>query len=122
MILKLITNRRKLVLLSILFFCIFQTQPLRASRSPNIKVLISKDKKIRIRSDRSIPLIIKGQKFSNKKIKGLTLKKETKRTKIFFDKNKQKINILIKQKLWVVFMIFNITLFEKQIHNLPKFD
>ena len=32
---------------------------------------------------------------------------------------KQKINILIKQKLWVVFMIFNITLFEKQILKLP---
>jgi len=32
---------------------------------------------------------------------------------------KQKINILIKQKLWVVFMIFSITLFEKQILKLP---
>jgi len=37
-----------------------------------INVLILKDKQIRIRSDRSIPLTIKGQRFSNKKIKGLT--------------------------------------------------
>ena len=36
-------------------------------------------------------MIIKGQKFSNKKIKGLTLKKRSNRTIIFFDKNKQKI-------------------------------
>ena len=58
---------------------------------PKISVLILKDKKIRIRSDRSIPLIIKGQRFSNKKINGLTLKKQKDRTILFFDKNKQKI-------------------------------
>ena len=56
-----------------------------------IRVLISKNRNLRIRSDKSIPLIIKGQKFSNKKIKGLTVKKENNRTSLFFDKNKQKI-------------------------------
>ncbi|MDC3072502.1 SpoIID/LytB domain-containing protein [Prochlorococcus sp. AH-716-O10] len=75
----------------IIIFCVFQNQSLSAAREPLIRVLISKNRNLRIRSDRSIPLIIKGQKFSNKKIKGLTLKKESNRTTIFFDKNKQKI-------------------------------
>jgi stage II sporulation protein D len=52
--------------------------------------LISKNNNLRIRSDKSIPLIIKGKNFSNKKIKGLTLKNEKNRTILYFDKNKQK--------------------------------
>ena len=75
----------------IIIFCVFQNQSLSAAREPLIRVLISKNRNLRIRSDKSIPLIIKGQKFSNKKIKGLTVKKENNRTSLFFDKNKQKI-------------------------------
>jgi len=63
-------------LIGIIVFCIFQNHLVSASSEPLIRVLISKQKNLRIRSDRSIPLTIKGQKFSNKKIKGLTLKKE----------------------------------------------
>jgi len=37
------------------------------------RYFISMKKDLRIRSDRSIPLTIKGQKFSNKKIKGIYL-------------------------------------------------
>ncbi len=91
MIYKIIKNSYKFYLIGIITFCVFQNQSVSAAREPLIRVLISKNRNLRIRSDRSIPLIIKGQKFSNKKIKGLTLKKESNRTTIFFDKNKQKI-------------------------------
>ena len=63
-------------MISILFICVFQSESVFASREPIIRVLILKNNKIRIRSDRSIPLTIEGQRFSNKKIKGLTLKNE----------------------------------------------
>ena len=91
MILKTIKISNKLCLIGIIVFCLFQNHSVYASREPLIRVLISKKRNIRIRSDKSIPLIIKGQKFSNKKIKGLTVKKENNRTSLFFDKNKQKI-------------------------------
>ena len=88
---KIIKNSHKFYLIGIIVFCIFQNHSVSAARDPLIRVLISKNRNLRIRADKSIPLIIKGQKFSNKKIKGLTLKKESNRTKIYFDKNKQKI-------------------------------
>ena len=87
---KIIIISHKFCFLVIITFCLFQTKPASASREPIINVLIVKDKKIRIRSDRSLPLTIKGQRFSNKKIKGLTLKQVENRTILFFDKNKQK--------------------------------
>jgi stage II sporulation protein D len=90
-ILKTIKISNKLCLIGIIVFCLFQNHSVSASREPLIRVLISKNRNLRIRSDKSIPLIIKGQKFSNKKIKGLTVKKENNRTSLFFDKNKQKI-------------------------------
>jgi len=80
----------KSCLISFLFLCFFQSETVFASKEPIIRVLISKKNNIRIRSDKSIPLIIKGKFFSNKKIKGLTLKKEKNRKILFFDKNKQK--------------------------------
>ena len=88
---KITKNSQKFYLILIIIFCVFQNQSLSAAREPLIRVLISKNRNLRIRSDKSIPLIIKGQKFSNKKIKGLTVKKENNRTSLFFDKNKQKI-------------------------------
>ena len=88
---KFIKNSNKFLLIGIIIFCVCQNHSLSAAREPLIRVLISKNKNLRIRSDKSIPLIIKGQKFSNKKIKGLTLKKESNKTAIFFDKNKQKL-------------------------------
>jgi len=90
-ILKILKTTNKFCLISIIIFCFSQPRIVSASTGPIISVLILKDKKIRIRSDRSIPLIIKGQRFSSKKIKGLTLKKQKDRTILFFDKNKQKI-------------------------------
>ncbi len=73
-----------------LLFCAFQSETVFASKEPIIRVLISKNKNVRIRSDKSIPLTIKGKTFSNTKIKGLTLKNEKNRKILYFDKNKQK--------------------------------
>ena len=91
MVFKIIKKSYKFYLIGIITFCVFQNHSVFAAREPLIRVLILKNKNLRIRSDKSIPLIIKGQKFSNKKIKGLTLKKESNKTAIFFDKNKQKL-------------------------------
>ena len=90
MILKFKNNYRKCCLISILFICVFQSESVFASREPIIRVLISKNNNLRIRSDRSIPLIIEGKFFSSKRIKGLTLKNEKNRKILYFDKNKQK--------------------------------
>ena len=91
MILKLKKIYSKSFLISILCFCVIQSESVFAFEEPIIRVLISKDNFIRIRSDKSIPLIIEGKNFSNKKISGLTLKNENNRTILYFDKNKQEI-------------------------------
>ncbi len=91
MILKLKKDYRKVCLISILFFFVFHSETVFASREPIIRVLISKNNNIRIRSDKSVPLIIEGKFFTSKKIKGLTLKNEKNRKILYFDKNKQKI-------------------------------
>ena len=90
MILKFKNYYSKCCLISILFICVFQSESVFASREPIIRVLISKNDYLRIRSDRSIPLIIEGQLFSSQKIKGLTLKNDKNRKILYFDKNKQK--------------------------------
>jgi len=101
-ILKLKEKYSKFCLISILFFCVFQSETVFAFREPIIRVLISKNNNIRIRSDRSIPLIIEGEFFSSKKIKGLTVKNEKNRKILYFDKNKQKkYNLKSNQKLQI---------------------
>jgi len=90
-ILKSIKIFSKSCLISIVFCCVFQSSSVFAFKEPIIRVLISKNSDIRIRSDKSIPLIIEGKNFSNKKIKGLTLRNEKNRTILYFDKNKQQI-------------------------------
>ena len=90
MILKFINNYSKCCLISILFICVFQSESVFASREPIIRVLISKNNNLRIRSDRSIPLTIEGKFFSRKRIKGLTLKNEKNKKILYFDRNKQK--------------------------------
>ena len=102
MVLKITKISHKFCLIVIIVSCCFHNHSVFASREPLIRVLISKNKDLRIRSDRNIPLIIKGQKFSNRKIKGLTLKKENNRTSLFFDKNKQKIYDLKNKVKFVV--------------------
>jgi len=90
-ILKFKNNYCRFLLVSILFICFCQSESVFASREPIIRVLISKNNNLRIRSDRSIPLTIEGENFSIKKIKGLTLKNEKNRKILYLDKNKQKI-------------------------------
>ena len=102
MTLKFIKITHNYFLIFIVNFCVFHTRPLLARRIPTIKVLISKNKAIRIRSDRSIPLTLEGRKFSKKKFKGLTLKMEDNRKFMFFDKNKQKIYNLNNKDKFVV--------------------
>ena len=91
MIVKNIKIHHKIFLIVTITLWAFQHNSLSAAREPLIRVLISKNNDIRIRSDRSIPLTIKGKMFPNKKIKGLTLKKQGSYAKIYFDKDKQKI-------------------------------
>ena len=91
-ILKFKNNYSKFCLITILFICVFHSQGVFASREPRIRVLMSKNHNLRIRSDRSIPLIIEGEFFSSKKIKGLTVKNEKNRKFLYFDKNKNIIN------------------------------
>tara|TARA_A100001388_G_scaffold247856_1_gene207641 strand:- start:902 stop:2284 length:1383 start_codon:yes stop_codon:yes gene_type:complete len=101
-ILKIIKTSHKFCLITIISFYFFQARTVSASTEPIINVLILNDKKIRIRSDRSIPLTIKGQRFLNKRIKGLTIKKQKNRTTLFFDKNKKKIYDLKNEEKFVV--------------------
>ena len=103
MIFKILKTTHKFCLIGIITFYFFQTRPLSsASREPIINVLILKDKKIRIRSDKTIPIVIKSQRFPNKKIKGLTIKKKNDKAIIFFDKNKQKIYNLKNAEKFVI--------------------
>ena len=102
MIFKFIKTRRRLCLVSIIFVCLMQGNSLFASKQPIIRVLISKNKTIRIRSDKSLPLIISGGRFSNKKIRGLTLKSNNTKKILFFDENKKNIySLKNKQKFQV---------------------
>ena len=99
---KLIKISQNIFLILIINSCFIQIRPLRASKIPTIKVLILKDNKIRIRADRSIPLTVGGQRFLNKKFKGLTFKLENNRKIMFFDSNKQKIYKLKNKDKFVV--------------------
>ena len=101
MILKL-KDYGKYFLISIIFFSVFQSESVFAFKEPIIRVLILKNDNIRIRSDKSIPLTIDGKNFSNKKIKGLTLKNENNKKILYFDKDKQKIyHLNINQKFQI---------------------
>jgi len=90
-ILKFKNNYSKCCLISIIFICVIQTESVFASREPIIRVLISKNNNLRIRSDRSIPLTIEGKFISRKRIKGLTLKNE---------KNRKFKSLMYKYELW----------------------
>ncbi len=129
---------QRIIYKNIIFFVIilisFQNGALCASREPIIKVLIKKDKKLRVRSDGSIPLIIRGGQFFNKKVKGLTIKGNSENKVIFFDKdidkfyNLHKTSLLIrssdKRGIWVgdkrYSGIINIVLKHNQIYVINK--
>ena len=95
-----------------IYLLFFYNQNLYASKEPIIRVLIAKEKNLRIRSDSNIPLIFKYKNLTRKNVKGITLKKEGNSIKLFFDKNKSKfyeierderltINSYDKRGIWV---------------------
>ncbi len=102
MIFKFVKIPLKFYLVSIVFLSVYHNHSVYALKEPIIRVLISKNNNVRIRSDRFIPLIIKGKSFSNKRIKGLTLKSQKNRNTLFFDQNKQKIYDLKNQQRFQV--------------------
>ena len=79
-----------LLLISILFLPTLQSK-VQALAEPEMRVLILKDNFLRIRSDKTIPLIVKGDMFANKRVKGITVKKNDTKTILFFDKDKTKL-------------------------------
>ena len=83
------TNKYFVLWFIFLSFCC--NQSVCASNEPTIRVLIAKEKNLRIRSDSNIPLIFKYKNLIKKNVKGITLKKEKNSTKLFFDKNKSKV-------------------------------
>ena len=83
------TNKYFLIsFISLSFFC---NQYLNAANEPIIRVLISKEKNLRIRADGDIPLIFKYKDLIKQNVKGITIKKERNSTKLFFDQNKSKV-------------------------------
>ncbi len=89
---------------AICFICLsfFCNQNLNASNEPIIRVLISKEKNLRIRADSSIPLMFKYKNLIKKNVKGITLKKEMNSIKLFFDKNKSKVYEIEEDKELVI--------------------
>ena len=83
-------NTNRYFVIGLLSLSIFWHQNLNASNEPIIRVLISKEKNLRIRADSNIPLNFKYKNIIKKNVKGITLKKEINSTKLFFDRNKSK--------------------------------
>ncbi len=114
-------------------FIIFNQKTVEASNEPIIRVLIARNNNLRVRSDRSIPLIIKGNQFFNKRVKGLTIKNINNKKVFFFDKDSSKLynlrNMLSiksfdKRGIWVgnkrYLGIINIILKDNKIHVVNK--
>jgi len=80
----------KYLVIGLISLSYFFNQNLKASNEPIIRVLLSKETNLRIRSDSNIPLIVKYKNLIKKNVKGITLKKDRNSTKLFFDKNKSK--------------------------------
>ncbi len=91
MLTKTLKFTNKYFITGFLFLSFFCNQNLNASNEPIIRVLISKEKNLRIRADRNIPLTFKYKNLIKKNVKGITLKKEMNSIKLIFDKNKSKV-------------------------------
>jgi len=98
-ILKFTNKYFVIVFIPLSLFC---SQNLKASNEPTIRVLISKEKNLRIRADSNIPLIFKYKNIIKKNVKGITLKKERDSTKLFFDNNKSKVYEIAEDKGLVI--------------------
>jgi len=80
----------------------FSSKSLLSLSEPNIKVLIAKDEKLRVRADSSIPLNIQDPILSKTKIKGLTIKKLNNKIILSLDSNKDKFYEISNQKSIII--------------------
>ncbi len=81
----------KYFIIFLIYSFLLSGQNLYASKEPIIRVLIAKQKKLRVRADGNIPLVFKYTNFVNNHVKGITIEKEKNSTKLIFDKNKSKV-------------------------------
>ena len=81
----------KFIVISLLVYSFTDSKNIYASKEPIIRVLISKEKNLRIRADGKIPLIIKHKDFSKKNVKGLTIKQGRDKISLTLDQNKSKV-------------------------------
>ncbi len=91
MLISFLKFTNKYLILCFVYFLFFYDQNLFASQEPIIRVLIAREKNLRIRADGNIPMFFKYKNLSDRYIKGITIKKEENSTKLFFDKNKSRI-------------------------------
>ena len=91
----------KYFVICIIPLILFQNKAVEASKEPIIRVLIKKDNQLRVRSDSSIPLIIRGNKLFNKRVKGLTIKNIENKKVLFFDKDTENIYDLNKNSFLI---------------------
>ena len=87
------------LLLFLIFLLFISNNKVKASSEPLVRVLIARQKNLRIRSDGKIPLVLKNKEFQNKQIKGITIKTIDNKKIFFFDKHKSKFNEFNKKGL-----------------------
>ncbi len=88
--------------LLLFIFSFTNTNVICAFNEPLIRVLIAREKKLRIRSDGSIPLKILDKDFSAKRIKGFTIKKINNKNILFFDKDNEKFYAINNKRNFLV--------------------
>ncbi len=83
--------KNKFFIICFILFFISTNKNLYALKEPIIRVLIAKEKHLRIRADNKIPLTLKYNDFSYENVQGVTIKKERNGIILFFDRNRSKI-------------------------------
>ena len=83
----------KYFIIFLIYSFLLSGQNLYASKEPIIRVLIAKQKKLRVRADGNIPLVFKYTNFVNNHVKGITIEKEKNSTKLIFDKESRYISV-----------------------------
>ena len=88
--------------LFIFTFNIYQPTSIKASQKNSIRVLIHKNRNLRIRADKEIPLVFTGTNFFNKKINGFAIKNTKNGLKLTFDKINNNVYNLDNQGRFIV--------------------
>tara|TARA_Y100000589_G_scaffold290536_1_gene293299 strand:+ start:1290 stop:2477 length:1188 start_codon:yes stop_codon:yes gene_type:complete len=89
-------------LLLMYLFILCDCRYLYSSNEPIIRVLISRDKHLRIRADNKRPLLLNNKSFPLNNIKGITVKRKNNKTLLFFDQKKEKMFSIDEQKPLIV--------------------